>query len=142
MIQANLADLIAFPSFNVSMVILLAKATVILLAALGITLAMRRASAGARHLVWLVTLGALLLVPALSAWAPLRLEVLPPVVAALPAGSQLNESSASEKPSTKTRRARRPQHLRVPTVSPMLPNSPATPAMYPEAGTFSTVYAR
>ena len=47
------------------------------LAALGITLAMQRASAGARHLVWLVTLGALLLVPALTAWGPLRLAILP-----------------------------------------------------------------
>jgi beta-lactamase regulating signal transducer with metallopeptidase domain/HEAT repeat protein len=64
---------------NVSMVMLLAKATLILLAALGITIVMQRASAGARHLVWLVTLGTLLVVPALAAWSPLRLEILPPV---------------------------------------------------------------
>ena len=64
---------------NTSMVMLLAKATVILLTALGITVVMQRASAGARHLVWLVTLGTLLVVPALAAWAPLRLEVLPAV---------------------------------------------------------------
>ena len=64
-------------SWNLPLVLLLIKATTILLAALGITLAMQRASAGARHLVWLVTLGALLLIPALTAWAPLRLEVLP-----------------------------------------------------------------
>jgi hypothetical protein len=57
--------------------VLLAKATIILLAALGITFAMQRASAGARHLVWLVTLGTLLLVPALTAWSPLRMEILP-----------------------------------------------------------------
>jgi beta-lactamase regulating signal transducer with metallopeptidase domain/HEAT repeat protein len=75
----NLASLLASggQSLNVPLVLLLIKATTILLAALGITLAMQRASAGARHLVWLVTLGALLLIPALTAWGPLRLEILP-----------------------------------------------------------------
>src|SRR5688500_17186431 len=72
----------AVQSWNLPLVLLLIKATTILLAALGITLAMQRASAGARHLVWLVTLGALLLIPALTAWGPLRLEILPPAVAA------------------------------------------------------------
>ena len=62
---------------SISMVILLAKATFILLVALGITLSMQRTSAGARHLVWLVTLAALLLVPALTAWAPIPIRVLP-----------------------------------------------------------------
>lgn len=60
----------------------LVKATIILVGALLATLAMRRASAGARHLVWLVTLGTLLLVPALTAWGPIRLAVLPPGPAA------------------------------------------------------------
>ena len=60
------------------MLLLLAKATLILIAALGITVAMQRGSAGARHLVWLVTLGTLLLVPAVATWAPLKLEILPP----------------------------------------------------------------
>ena len=60
-----------------SLLILLIKATIILVAALGITIAMQRASATARHLVWLVTLGGLLLAPALTAWSPLRLAVLP-----------------------------------------------------------------
>ena len=63
--------------WSVSLLVMLVKATLILIAALGITLAMQRASAGARHLVWLVTLGALMLVPALTAWGPLRLEILP-----------------------------------------------------------------
>ena len=58
-------------------IMLLAKATLILLLALGITVAMQRTSAGARHLVWLVTLGTLLIVPAIAAWTPLRLEILP-----------------------------------------------------------------
>jgi hypothetical protein len=51
---------------NTSMLMLLAKATLILLTALGITVVMQRASAGARHLVWLVTLGTLLVVPAIA----------------------------------------------------------------------------
>ena len=68
-----------FTGSNVSMMLLLAKATIILLVALGITVVMQRASAGARHLVWLVTVAALLFVPALTAWAPLPLRVLPAV---------------------------------------------------------------
>ena len=67
------------PARTSRLLLLLAKATIILLAALGITLVMQRASAGARHLVWLVTLGTLLLVPALTAWAPLPVRVLPAV---------------------------------------------------------------
>lgn len=73
-----LSEIIALPGWNSSMLMLLAKATVILVAAITITLVMKRGSAGARHLVWLVTLGGLLLIPALTAWAPLRLAVLPP----------------------------------------------------------------
>ena len=70
----------ALSGSSISMLLLLAKATLILVAALGITLSMQRASAGARHLVWLVTLATLLLVPALTAWAPIQLRVLPPTV--------------------------------------------------------------
>lgn len=73
-----LAGIGALPARDLAMVVLLVKATLILIAALGITVAMQRASAGARHLVWLVALGTLLVVPALTAWAPLRLEILPP----------------------------------------------------------------
>lgn len=62
---------------SISMLMLLAKATLILVVALGITLSMQKASAGARHLVWLVTLATLLLVPALTAWAPIPLRILP-----------------------------------------------------------------
>ena len=61
---------------------LLLKATIILLAALGITLMMQqRFSAGARHVVWLVTVAALLLVPALTLWAPIPVRILPPATA-------------------------------------------------------------
>jgi beta-lactamase regulating signal transducer with metallopeptidase domain len=64
---------------NIPMAMLLAKATIILLLALGMTVVMQRTSAGARHLVWLVTVAALLFVPALTAWAPLPLRILPAV---------------------------------------------------------------
>ena len=76
---------------NVSMIMLLFKATIILLVALGITLSMQRTSAGARHLVWLVTVAALFLVPALTAWAPIPVRMLPaelsPAEAAAPSAS-------------------------------------------------------
>ena len=80
MIPAIVSDIIALPGWNGPMLLLLAKATLILVAALGITVAMQRGSAGARHLVWLATLAIVLLVPAVTAWVPpLRLEILPPV---------------------------------------------------------------
>ncbi len=79
MISTFFAAVSDFTGSNVSMMLLLAKATIILLVALGITVVMQRASAGARHLVWLVTVAALLFVPALTAWAPLPLRILPAV---------------------------------------------------------------
>lgn len=94
---------------TLGVIVFLVKATVILLAALGITRLMQRSSAGARHLVWLVALGALLLVPALTAWSPLRLAVLPattvsPVVHA-PASDVSAPSAAAETPSIDVRGA-------------------------------------
>lgn len=60
-----------------SLLVTLVKATLELVAAMALARALQRAAAGARYLVWLVTLGGLLLVPTLAAWAPLRLAVLP-----------------------------------------------------------------
>src|SRR3982074_1476152 len=85
----------ALTGSSVSMLLLLAKATLILLVALGITLTMQRASAGARHLVWLVTPAALLLVPGLTAWAPIPIRVLPP---AAKAGSNAKSPSNAVSP--------------------------------------------
>ncbi|MEO8453130.1 MAG: hypothetical protein ABI647_25290 [Gemmatimonadota bacterium] len=59
------------------MLLILLKATCLLVAALGAALAMRRASAGSRHVVWLVVLGALVVLPLLAAWSPLPMQVLP-----------------------------------------------------------------
>lgn len=75
----TLAQLGLASASAVSAWIFVAKATIILLAALGVTLLMERASAGARHLVWLVALGSLVVVPALAAWSPLRIALLPAV---------------------------------------------------------------
>jgi beta-lactamase regulating signal transducer with metallopeptidase domain len=78
----QLSDIASLPAWSGGFAVFLAKATIILVAALVITRQMHRASAGARHLVWLVTLGTLLFVPALTAWAPLALRVLPAHAAA------------------------------------------------------------
>ncbi len=78
----QLSDIAGLPAWSGGLAVFLAKATIILVAALAITRQMHRASAGARHLVWLVTLGTLLFVPALTAWAPLALRILPPRAAA------------------------------------------------------------
>jgi beta-lactamase regulating signal transducer with metallopeptidase domain/HEAT repeat protein len=102
MTLASLLDLGATQSWNAPLVLLLIKATLILLAALGITLVMQRASAGARHLVWLVTLVALLLIPALTAWAPLRLEILPAAATEPSAATPLVlDAPASSGPATR-----------------------------------------
>ena len=88
---------------HAGLLVLIVKVTIILLAALGITRTMQRASAGARHLVWLVTLGTLLLVPTLTAWGPISIHVLAPVGAApvverrLPAPSAAVGAARTEK---------------------------------------------
>src|SRR5262245_41986472 len=57
--------------------IFIVKATLLLVLALGASLVLRRASAGSRHLVWLVVLGTLIVLPGLAAWRPLTLPALP-----------------------------------------------------------------
>lgn len=53
------------------------KATLLLLLARLATLALERASAGVRHLVWLVALGAMMVLPVLALWGPLEVPILP-----------------------------------------------------------------
>jgi beta-lactamase regulating signal transducer with metallopeptidase domain/HEAT repeat protein len=84
------------------MLLLLAKATLILVAALGMTIAMQRGSAGARHLVWLSTLGIVLLVPAVTALVPpLRVAILPAAPAV--ASKTSHGASLSAEPSFTTK---------------------------------------
>src|SRR5215213_1171256 len=79
---------------GLSVLMILAKATVVLLAALVATRAMERGSAISRHLVWFVSLGALLLIPALASWSPIRLAILPPIDAFESAPSTASAPSA------------------------------------------------
>ena len=80
-----------------TLLMLVAKATLLLLAALGASALLQRASAGARHLVWVAIVGALLLLPAFVKWTPWRLAILPaatPSVAAQVTGPAASPSLA------------------------------------------------
>lgn len=88
----------ALSGSSISMLMLLAKATLILVAALAITLSMQKASAGARHLVWLVTLAMLLAIPALTAWAPIPLRILPATARLTPTASPILNGDEPSKP--------------------------------------------
>ena len=68
---------ITLESFALPALVLLIKATCLLLVALGASVLLQRASAGSRHLVWLVALVGVLAMPAVAAWGPLPLRVLP-----------------------------------------------------------------
>jgi beta-lactamase regulating signal transducer with metallopeptidase domain/HEAT repeat protein len=106
MLPASIVDAAALAASQPSLLLLLVKATIILVAALGITMAMQRASAGARHLVWLVTLATLLVMPALTAWGPLRLRILPAAIeqrtAALPSVGPVAEPAVVAAPLART----------------------------------------
>jgi len=80
---------------GLSVLLILAKATVVLLAALGVTRAMERGSAVSRHLVWFVSLGALLLIPLLASWSPIRLAILPSDAAAPSVGAPTSAGPAT-----------------------------------------------
>jgi beta-lactamase regulating signal transducer with metallopeptidase domain/HEAT repeat protein len=95
MISTFFSSLGGLTGSNISMLMLLVKATIILLVALGITLSMQRASAGARHLVWLVTVAALLLVPALTAWAPIPVRLLPADLSSTPVAAPSDPGKSS-----------------------------------------------
>src|SRR6478609_5758817 len=64
-------------SFALPALVLLIKATCLLLVALGASVLLQRASAGSRHLVWLVAVVGVLAMPAVAAWGPLPVRVLP-----------------------------------------------------------------
>jgi beta-lactamase regulating signal transducer with metallopeptidase domain/HEAT repeat protein len=83
-------------SAGLSVLMILVKATLILLAALAVTRTMERGSAIARHLVWFVSLGSLLLIPVLASWTPIRLAILP----AVDAPSSMVGAPATDAPTT------------------------------------------
>lgn len=72
-----LAGALAISASALPLLVILLKITCVLLLALGATVAMQRTAASARHLVWLVALGALLLLPPLAMWSPVPIRVLP-----------------------------------------------------------------
>ena len=75
------------------------KSVLLLLAAWAVTLAMRRASAAARHLIWLLTFAGLLLLPLLSVTLPARsVAVLPPPAAPVVLPSPVAMPSVAEPP--------------------------------------------
>ena len=100
---SNLFTALSTPAgSNIPMAMLLTKATIILLLALGMTVVMQRTSAGARHLVWLVTVAALLFVPVLTAWGPLPVRVLPALSSVVDQSSSIVGSKSGETKITKT----------------------------------------
>jgi beta-lactamase regulating signal transducer with metallopeptidase domain len=113
MLTSLLPDAVTLPSWSAGLAVLLVKATIILVAAIAITRQMHRASAGARHLVWLVTLGTLLFVPALTVWGPLAIRILP-------ARAARTENAPSQLPPA-------PQRTE-PAVTPVIPPAATAPA--------------
>jgi beta-lactamase regulating signal transducer with metallopeptidase domain len=81
-------------SESMTLLIWLAKATALLLLAMGLSIGLRRAPAGARYTVWLATLVALLLAPAMSAWSPLPIRMLPGATAAAVPAAALDAAGA------------------------------------------------
>ena len=84
-----------------SMLLVLLKATCVLLIALAVTVALARASAGSRHLVWLTAMAGLLALPLLARWGPIPLRVLPagepaPVVAPAVSGTPASPGVSRE----------------------------------------------
>jgi hypothetical protein len=86
-------------SVTMTLLVWLAKATVLLMFAMGLTIGLRRAPAGVRYMVWLATLAALLLVPVMSAWSPIPLPILPREGAAIGAlTAPVSGTVSTEKP--------------------------------------------
>ena len=63
----------------VSALLLVGKATALLLLALGVTWVMQRTSAVSRHLVWFASLAAILIIPLVVALSPITVPILPAI---------------------------------------------------------------
>src|SRR5262245_60165807 len=101
-------------SDTLTLFVWLVKATTLLVLAIGITAGLRKAPAGARYVVWLATLVAVLLVPAISSWSPLPMRLLPSAPA-LTVDQPLLTPSASP--------SQAPFGPAYPTVKPSAPNA-------------------
>jgi beta-lactamase regulating signal transducer with metallopeptidase domain/HEAT repeat protein len=82
------------------LLLVLMKATLVLAGGLLLTAALRRAPADARHLVWLVTVAALLALPVLAGWTPLRVDALAHLAAtqAQPAPAEASAPASATAP--------------------------------------------
>src|SRR5688572_13113929 len=75
------------------------KGTLVLLGAAGLALVLRRGSAASRHLIWQMAVLAILLLPLVKAFSPLRFAVLPALrspIAAAPAAPASNPDLTSK----------------------------------------------
>lgn len=107
------------------LLLVLAKATLVLAGGLLLTAALRRAPADARHLVWLVTVAALVALPVLAGWTPLRVDALArlaaPEAAAVPAAAPpavTGNETAPHEWSTRTGRVAPPRAGAAPAAAP------------------------
>ncbi|HRP07185.1 MAG TPA: M56 family metallopeptidase [Gemmatimonadales bacterium] len=88
---------------SLAAVLLVLKITAILVTALAISMALHRAAAATRHLVWLVALAGLLALPAVARTMPLGLEILPastPATVQAPAATDGNPVLIPQSPAT------------------------------------------
>lgn len=80
------------------LIIVLVKITLLVIVAYLVASSLRRASAGARHLVWLATLGGLVMLPAALGWRPIRVPVLPPSANYAAPSATANEQAPAQSP--------------------------------------------
>jgi beta-lactamase regulating signal transducer with metallopeptidase domain len=133
MMPTPISELVFDSPAALPMLVALVKVTGILLAALGVSRAMSRASAGGRHLVWFVALGAAVLAPALTVWGPLPVRVLPESFVPAAAEASARRDALRE---TGDRAAAQPSAepaLRI--TSPALPRVPLAGSKWPGPGT-------
>lgn len=76
-IMGALSGAAGFLHLTHPVILTLLKITLVLLIAFAATATLGRTSASSRHLVWLIALGALLVLPPIAVWAPLPIPVLP-----------------------------------------------------------------
>ena len=127
-----ISDLVSGSPAALPVLVALVKVTGILLAALVVSRAMSRASAGGRHLVWFVALGAAVLAPALTVWGPLPVRLLPErfVPAAVQTSARRDALRA-----TGDRAAARPRaEPASPITSQALPSVPPAGSRWPGPG--------
>jgi beta-lactamase regulating signal transducer with metallopeptidase domain/HEAT repeat protein len=105
--------------------LVLVKATLVLAGGLLLTAALRRAPADARHLVWLVTVAALLALPVLAGWTPLRVDALAHLAAT--AGTRAPVETTAPAPAVATTHAPREWSTHTERLAPQRVSPAAAP---------------